>query len=137
MEKNKAQLKYLKTEKGKLTSKRGFKKWYDNHKEEIKLKKQQQYLENIQHIKERVKKYNDSHKEERKLYKNKYEESNKPKVKEWAKKSHKKMVESITDGYAIKILTGKRGFKKEDVINNPELIKIQKIIIKTKRLCKT
>lgn len=133
----KYQLKYLKTDKGKLTSKKAFKKWYDKNKEQIKLKKQKEYLQNIDHIKGRVKKYNNEHKDEKKTYKKAYDENNKPKLKVWQKKSHKKMVETITDGYAVKILVGKRGFKKEQITNNPELIKIQKLIIKTKRLCKT
>jgi hypothetical protein len=52
----------------------------------------------------------------------------------YAKESSKKTVNTATDCY-IKVKLKSKGFSKEQI--TPELIEVQRIIIKTKRLCKT
>ena len=81
-----------------------------------KANKKRDYDNNI----ERIKIYNSNNKEKMYLY---------------GKKREQFRRDEITDRYAKKILREKRGFKKEQI--TPELIEVQRLIIKTKRLCKT
>ncbi len=52
------------------------------------------------------------------------------------KKRHKKYIENLNNWY-LKEKLKKKGFTIEQINNNPELLEVQKLIIKTKRLCKT
>ena len=95
------------------------------------------------------KKYSSKNKDKRKIIAAKYYERNKnnPKILQWKinnpekyksihVKSWKKTIALISNSYAKKLLYSK-GFTKEQVNENPQLIETIKIIIKTKRICKT
>jgi hypothetical protein len=45
--------------------------------------------------------------------------------------------ENVTDRYVSKLLREKNGFTIEQLKNNPSLLEIKRLIIKTKRICKT
>ena len=76
-----------------------------------------------------------------------YYSENKEKYKQWVKdnpdkrkniaNSHaKKMIDTLGNSY-VKKLAKRIGFTKEQLNENPEITETIKIIIKTKRLCKT
>jgi hypothetical protein len=61
---------------------------------------------------------------------------NEEKIKAYNRNFGRINIEKLSDGYVRQILIDK-GFTKEQLNNNKEIIETQKIIIKTKRLCKT
>ena len=139
-------------------------KWNLNNKERKSEKAKIFYNKNKEKIKKKVKEYNIENKEKIYLYQLKYKSENKEKVllkvRECTRKYYynntekikkysseyrelnralinikaNKRAENTTDRYVINNLTTK-GFTKEQITS--ELIEVQRIIIKTKRLCKT
>ena len=93
-------------------------------------------LENPEKIKDRQTKYRN---ENRDLLRSKYAEQGKKyrlKYPEKAKLKQKRHIENLNDCIINKALK-RTGFSANDIKENPELIEIRKLIIKTKRLCKT
>ena len=65
-----------------------------------------------------------------------YREKNKDAIYKNSAEWHRDSAKKISDFYTKRVLK-KRGFTPEQIEQNPELINIQRIIIQTKRLCKT
>lgn len=63
-----------------------------------------------------------------------YASNNKDMINEYQKNYQTIIRENLTDGYVLNYLRIK-GFNKEDI--TPELIEVQRLLTKTKRLCKT
>ena len=63
--------------------------------------------------------------------------NNPEKSKESRIKSDKKAIETVADSYVKNVLIYSRGFTKEQINQYPEIIETERLIIKTKRLCKT
>lgn len=99
-----------------------------------------------------IKKYRKT--EKYKEYHNEYQKTEKYKIKnrirnrkyqkelhknnpEYALKKAKRQADLLNDGYVINKLSRKTKLKAKELRQFPELISIQRIIIKTKRLCKT
>ena len=82
-------------------------KWRKKNKEKLKIKKAHYRLKNIEYIKS----------------KKPYQE--------------KKAREELQDNYVIQQITKRSKLTSKDVRNHPQLIEVKRIIIKTKRLCKT
>jgi predicted phage tail protein len=99
-------------------------------KEANRIRQQKWISKNPEKAKKNKKKYRENNSEKLKELKKKWQEANPEIVKAY----NDLWVKELKDGYLKYILT-KKGFKKEEV--TPELIEVQKIIIKTKRLCKT
>lgn len=66
-----------------------------------------------------------------------YNKKHREVINEKYKKREKLKREDLADRYLIKLLIEKNGFSSDQVKENPELIELKKIILKTKRLCKT
>ncbi len=115
----------------------------------ISLKKYAQ--KNKEKIKEYRKEYCQS--EKYKKYHNEYQKGTKYKIKcihrnrKYQKDLHKnnpnksrikanKQVELLNNNYITSKLK-RKGFKLNEIKDNPEIIEVQRILIKTKRLCKT
>ena len=64
--------------------------------------------------------------------KRKWDKNNKDKKLEIGRR----LISNLSDGYVKQKLRAK-GFCSEEIEDNPELVEVHKIIIKTKRLCKT
>lgn len=96
-------------------------------------KKCASYARNYQkNNKEKVREY---HREYRK--RDGFREYNNLKVKEWSARNKNKLLDpskKLLDSYLIKILQ-KKGFKKNQI--TPEIIDLQRQILKNKRICKT
>lgn len=114
-----------------------WKKYRNQKKEELRRKKEVYYLNNKDKINKYQREYNTSFK--RREYKSLWRKNNKDKVREsrikYLPKAYlrkKKEIEQLSDRYITEILR-KKGFSKELRVNR-ELIDIQRIIIKTKRL---
>jgi hypothetical protein len=99
-------------------------------KEASRIRHQKWISKNTEKAKKHRKKYTENNPEKIKELKKKWQEANPEIVKAYSDL----VVKELRDSYLKCILT-KKGFKKEEV--TPELIEVQKIIIKTKRLCKT
>jgi hypothetical protein len=69
-------------------------------------------------------------------YKN-YNQKNKTEIRNKTRALETIRRENITDRYASKLLREKNGFTVDQIKNNPTLIEIKRLIIKTKRICKT
>lgn len=72
--------------------------WYEENKEEILNKKQDNYIKNKEEIIEKNKKYNESHKEEIKYYQQEYNEKNKEKIsadKKVYRETHKEEIKQV------------------------------------------
>ena len=121
------------------------KKWNLNNPEKVKESVKKWHLNNPEKIKEIQKKYYSNNTEKIKEIRKNYRLNNPEKVKENDKKWHlnnpeklketkKNYTNELGKGYLNSQLRSK-GFKKEQI--TPELLEVQKIIIKTKRLCKT
>ena len=121
------------------------KNWRLNNPEKFKEIQKNYRLNNPEKVKEMTKNWYlnnpEKFKEKQKNYLLNNTEKNKENCKNWylnniekIKESNKKVVNELRKGYLIKRLKGK-GFKKEQI--TPELLELQKIIIKTIRLCKT
>ena len=102
------------------------KKYAEKNKEKIK-----EYYKTEKH-KEKIKQYQQS--EKYKQYKKVYDK--KDIIKENRKIRVTKDIVNLTDYYLNSRLRSK-GFSLEQIKNNPEILEVQKLIIKTKRLCKT
>ena len=124
-------------------------KYYLENKNKIKEKSKIYYLENSESIKKNVENYTKENIEKiaisrrNSYYKNrderlekrkKWYEENKEYSKDKIRKRNKINIDKLNCVYIKKRLKDK-GFTKEQI--TPELIEVQKIIIKTKRLCKT
>ena len=77
-------------------------------------------------------------------YKKQWRKENPNKVKQENKKRqnkhnkwHQKERDKLKDSYVVKLITKRSSLTAETVRKHPELIEVKKIIIKTKRLCKT
>jgi hypothetical protein len=108
------------------------------------------YSKNIQKRKKysHIRNSKDDVKVRMKILHKKWKENNPGKhaklCKEWATKNNdkikkygKKVVDEMPDYYIINRLVYCDGFKKEIVIEHPEIIETKRLILKTKRLCKT
>lgn len=82
-------------------------KWRKENKKVLKVKKAKYRLKNIEHIK-----------------------SKKP-------IEYKKAIEELQDCYVITQITKRSNLTSKEIRNHPELIEAKRIIIKTKRLCRT
>jgi hypothetical protein len=67
----------------------------------------------------------------------KYQQELHKKNSEYSTKKAKKQCDLLNDGYVINRLSRKTKLKAKELRQYPELISIQRMIIKTKRLCKT
>lgn len=94
--------------------------------------------------KEAHKRYAERHKDKRRQLSKEYFYANRDKmaekVKQWwterGNERKRKETELLTDDYVIRQLT-KDGFTREEISQYPELIETKRILLKTKRLCKT
>jgi len=71
-----------------------------------------------------------------KIYRKVYKKINLEKVKESVNQAKKKAVSELRDGYVIKSLVQNHGWTREQVINNPELIKLHRILLNIQRHAK-
>lgn len=81
--------------------------------------------------------YRKNNKKKLKEYFKTYALINHDKVLQWGKTSCKKSIENLNPGYIIKLIKKGSGLTSLEIKNYPELIETKKLIIKTKRLCKT
>lgn len=88
------------------------------------------YIKNLEKVKEKCLKWQKENPERTKEIQSRRYKANIEKVKE----DRILYVETMPDSY-IAIRLRRQGFPKE-LINNPEVIKIKRLIIQTKRLCK-
>lgn len=112
------------------------KKYYSENKESLLNYSKIYRSENAEKTRIAQEKYRN---ENRDSLRSKYAESGKKyrlKYPEKAKLKQKKHIENLNDCIINKALK-RTGFSENDIKENPELIEIRKIIIKTKRLCKT
>lgn len=129
-----------------------FKKWRDKHPGYGTIKKKEWENKNVDYIKEYRKKYKSDNRERCKKWKNEWDKKNydwileykrnrypeiKDKVRGWNNKTCAKMRENLSDCYVIYTLSRRIGKTAEFIRKYPELIEAQRLIIKTKRLCKT
>lgn len=96
-------------------------KWEFENKEKVIASQRKSRLKNIEHHRERGREY----------YKN-----NKDKRLQYGLPRQKLQIEQLSDWY-IKRKLIRSGFTKEHINENKELIEVKRLIIKTKRLCKT
>lgn len=123
------------------------KEWQNNNRDKIKKYSRSQYVKNPEKLKERAKEWQlnnpEKYKERKKEWllnnpgkdkesRNKWKCKNPEKVKENSKNQRK----SLNTCYIKKTLK-LSGFTTEQINENPELIEVKRLIIKTKRLCKT
>lgn len=98
------------------------KKWVEQNKEKRKEIKRRWSLNNKKHLRN---------------YYQEYLKKNPDLLKQWRKNADSKKSESLTDAYVMKCLLSGTSLTSRDLAQYPELIQIQRLIIKTKRLCKT
>ena len=96
-------------------------KWVFKNKEKTLASQRKSYLKNIEHHRARGREY----------YKN-----NKEKILQYWLPWQKLQIDKLSDFYIKKKLI-RSGFTKEHINENKELIEVKRLIIKTKRLCKT
>lgn len=114
-----------------------------------KYKSRQYYKSNcLKCAKIYYKKYRDKHKDSIKINHKKFREDNKDSLKEtglkYRIKYNSKILKkenisrkTLDDNYIIKQIRGTSKLKAKDIRKHPELIEAKRLIIKTKRLCKT
>ena len=127
------------------------KKWFDKNEGYSTIKKMEWDAKNKEYVadyKKRYKKLNsdkvkqwktdwDAKNKEHRLKYNKDNPQPKHKVREWQNATNKKMREELKDCYVIYTLSKRTGQNAKFLRQYPELIETQRLIIKTKRLCKT
>ena len=99
---------------------------------------------NVEYFKKYMKEYRDKNKDTLNDKNRKYKKTNGKRIREKHKKSlleygkmyGKKRRAELDNGYMQERLQ-KIGFSKEAIKQHPELIEVERLIIKTKRLCKT
>lgn len=96
-------------------------KWVFKNKEKTLASQRKSHLKNIEHHRARGREY----------YKN-----NKEKILQYWLPWQKLQIDKLSDFYIKKKLI-RSGFTKEHINENKELIEVKRLIIKTKRLCKT
>jgi len=79
---------------------------------------------------------NENHKRNINTAKN-YFQKNKTEINNKTRLLEANRRENVTDRYVSKLLREKNGFTIEQLKNNPSLLEIKRLIIKTKRICKT
>lgn len=116
------------------------KNWFDKNK----CYKQQWRKENTEKVKEynlksksRTDKWRKENKEQIKVKKSKYRLENIKYIKSKKIIEQKIAIEKLQDNYVISQITKRSKLTSKEVRKHPELIKVKRIIIKTKRLCKT
>jgi hypothetical protein len=114
------------------------KKWRDQHPEKMKEHFEKAKLNGnykyCPRILDNIKKWKAKNNEKVKETKKRSERNNPIKFKEKKKRSKAARRKNITDGY-VKSILKIRGFSSEHI--TPEIIEVQRLIVKTKRLCKT
>ena len=110
------------------------KKYRDKNIEKINIYNNHYYYNNILKVKKRKKEYYLNNSDKFLDNSKKYYSQNKEKCKEQSSIKNKEQTSELKIPYLITILKAK-GFNKEQI--TAELIEVQRIIIKTKRLCKT
>lgn len=122
------------------------------NKEKLKTSNKEYYLKNSGKIKSYYKKYWARNPEKWKKYRKKYKAENPEKIKEISKnwnaankqkirtlqrERNKKGRLSLDDRYVMTCLKSTSNFTFSELRKHPELIEAQRLIIKTKRLCRT
>lgn len=113
-------------------------KWRKNNPEKVYESELKWRKSNPEKVKKSKLKWDRTNKEKKKCTYEKWRKSNIEKLNEkntiWRKNNPGKVIDY--DFYYIQLLKDS-GFTTEQINENPELIEIKKLIIKTKRLCKT
>lgn len=116
------------------------KDWFEinnDYKKEYRKRNPEKLKEENLRAKKRIKEWTEKNAEILKEKKKIYKLNNIEKVRESNKKLEKKWAEELTDTYVIRQIVKRSNLKAEQIRCNPELIEIKRLIIKTKRLCKT
>lgn len=95
--------------------------WFENNPEKRKLSLHKYYKKNIEKINK---------------YATEWKNNNPEKIKFITRKHQFNLINNLGDSY-IKAKLKSKGFTSEQINENNELIEIQRLIIKTKRLCRT
>ena len=116
--------------------KRQKKEWAINNPESIKSAQTKFRQNNPEKCAELQKTWRQNNPEKYKEHKKKYRKKNPEWNKVQKRKNYMKSIENLSDRY-LKARLKANGFENEIINTRPELIELEKIIIKTKRLCKT
>lgn len=92
--------------------------------------------DNRNHVNESNRKYKKENSEKEHKYKTNYNNANRKQVNEKNLNRYKYSCEHLGNMYVNSLLR-QSGFTTEQINENPELIEVKRLIIKTKRLCKT
>jgi hypothetical protein len=109
----------------------------ENYKKEWRLKNPDKVISENLRAKPRTTKWRLENKEKRKIYRREYVKKNITHINEMKKKESQKVRDLLTDRYVISTITRRSSLKAEDIKENKELIEVQRLILKTKRLWKT
>lgn len=109
--------------------------WRNENKEKCKTNRNNWKKNNPDKIKLSNSISNKKNKESIYLKNKKWKDLNIEKVREQSRIKNNNNTKNINDCYVKNIILKPKGFTKEQI--TPELIEVQRIIIKTKRLCKT
>lgn len=115
-------------------SRSNWKKWASKNPNKLKEKSKEQYKKHQEKIK--VKRSKREYPSQSKEYAKSYRKSNRDKILESNAKYTLRLVSELNPIYC-KYLLKSEGFSESVINQNPELIEVKRIILKTKRLCKT
>jgi putative lipase involved disintegration of autophagic bodies len=109
----------------------------EGYKKQWRIKNPDKVKEENLRAKPRTDKWRLENKEILKIKKAEYKQKNKKRISELNKKESKQKREILSDRYVVSLITKRSSLRAEEIKNNKDLIEVKRLIIKTKRLCKT
>ena len=111
----------------------------DEYKKKWRAKNPEKIRQENLRAKSRTDKWREDNKEELKIRKSEYRKrpESKQKKNAWSRADGRKKISELSDTYVIQKIRRGTGIKCETIRQYPELIETKRLIIQTKRLCKT